>query len=115
MNSLNDFQVLKLAEKILKSDYDGVFSDEDEHIHPLGVLIFLQECDGYECNKVLFTNNKGESKEFNVNIRCCYRIRNMSTALVFGIEEELAMWYVIPFMFHKGAVFTEVVKMSALT
>lgn len=115
MNSLNDFQVLKLAEKILEADYDNFVTNEEEHIHPLGVLIFLQDCDGYECNKVLFINKKGESKEFNVNLPCRYRIRNISTALVFGIEEDSTMWYVVPYMFHKGVVHTEITKIPALT
>jgi hypothetical protein len=115
MDSLNDFQVLKLAQKILESSYDGFLTDECEHVHPLGVLIFLQDCDGYECNKILFINQRGESKEFNVNLPCYYRIRSMSTALVFEVEEDSTMWYVVPFMFHKGVVHTEVMKMPILT
>lgn len=107
---MDDYIKLMLAKQTLEFFPE---TDLDQNNHPLGVIIFLQNSDEYFCEKVIFIDNRGKISQFDAKLPSRLRIREMSTALVFTSEVE-SEWLIVPFIFHKGAVYTDKFKIPPL-
>jgi len=103
---MNEAQIKQLAEMVLSTRVDSPFERHGySYFYPIGVLVFTTN-DDYGCDRVVFVNEI-ETKEYKVDMKSKYRggHQNMCLAVVFRCEDT-ELWYVRPFMWHKGMVFT---------
>lgn len=103
---MNEAQIKQLAEMVLTTLVDEPYKRHDyQYFYPIGVLVFTTN-DDYGCNRVVFVNDV-ETKEYKVNLKSKYRGGhiNFCLAVVFGCEDT-ELWYIRPFMWHKGFTYT---------
>jgi hypothetical protein len=102
---MRDTQIKQLAEVVLASWVDDPVKWQGyNYFFPIGVLVFSIEED-YLCDRVTFVDGK-EVKSYRVNLKSKVRGEHFSLAVVFGCEDT-ELWYIRPFMWHKGQTLSD--------